>query len=32
VASIGVREHRTTYQGIGIAKNTHLNLAFGFEF
>ena len=32
VASLGLREHRTTYQGTGVAKNTHLNLAFGFEF
>jgi hypothetical protein len=32
VASFGLREHRTTYQGTGVAKNTHLNLAFGFEF
>jgi len=32
VASVGLRQHRTTYQGTGVAKNTHLNLAFGFEF
>ena len=32
VASFGVRQQRTTYQGTGVAKNTHLNLAFGFEF
>ena len=32
VASFGLRQHRTTYQATGVAKNTHLNLAFGFEF
>jgi len=32
VASFGLRQQRTTYQGTGVAKNTHLNLAFGFEF
>jgi hypothetical protein len=32
VASFGLRQHRTTYQGTGVAKNTHLNVAFGFEF
>ena len=32
VASFGLRQQRTTYQGTGVAKNTHLNLALGFEF
>jgi hypothetical protein len=32
VASLGWRGHRTTYEGTGIAKNTHLNLGLGFEF
>lgn len=32
VASFGWRGHRTTYQTSGVAKNTHLNLALGFEF
>ena len=32
VASFGWRGHRTTYQSTGVAKNTHLNLALGFEF
>jgi hypothetical protein len=32
VASIGWRGHRTTYQSTGVAKNTHVNLALGFEF
>ena len=32
VASLGWRGHRTTYQSTGVAKNTHVNLALGFEF
>jgi hypothetical protein len=32
VASFGWRSHRTTYQTAGVARNTHLNLALGFEF
>lgn len=32
VASFGWRGHRTTYQSTGVAKNTHVNLALGFEF
>jgi hypothetical protein len=32
VASFGWRGHRTTYQTTGTARNTHLNLALGFEF
>ena len=32
VASFGWRGHRTTYQTGGVARNTHLNLALGFEF
>jgi len=32
VASFGWRGHRTTYQTAGVARNTHLNLALGFEF
>jgi hypothetical protein len=32
VASFGWRSHRTTYQTSGVARNTHLNLALGFEF
>ena len=32
VASFGWRGHRTTYQTSGVARNTHLNLALGFEF
>ena len=32
VASFGWRGHRTTYQASGVARNTHLNLALGFEF
>jgi len=32
VASFGWRGHRTTYQTVGVARNTHLNLALGFEF
>ena len=32
VASLGLRRHRTTYDAIGVARNTHVNLALGFEF
>ena len=32
VASFGWRGHRTTYRTTGVATNTHLNLALGFEF
>ena len=32
VASFGWRGHRTTYAATGVARNTHLNLALGFEF
>ena len=32
VASLGWRGHRTTYETTGVARNTHVNLALGFEF
>jgi hypothetical protein len=32
VMSLGWRGHRTTYEAIGVARNTHVNLALGFEF
>ena len=32
VASLGLRRHRTTYDAIGVARNTHVNLGLGFEF
>ena len=32
IASLGWRGHRTTYESIGVARNTHINLALGFEF
>ena len=32
VVSLGWRGHRTTYVDAGVARNTHLNLALGFEF
>ena len=32
VVSLGWRGHRTTYEAIGVARNTHVNLGLGFEF
>jgi hypothetical protein len=32
VVSLGWRGHRTTYETAGVAKNTHINIALGFEF
>lgn len=32
IVSLGWRGHRTTYEDTGVARNTHVNLALGFEF
>lgn len=32
VMSLGWRGHRTTYEESAVARNTHINLALGFEF
>jgi hypothetical protein len=32
LVSLGWRGHRTTYETVGTVRNTHVNLALGFEF
>jgi hypothetical protein len=32
LVSLGWRGHRTTYETVGAVRNTHVNLALGFEF
>lgn len=32
LVSLGWRGHRTTYEGTGVARNTHVNLGLGFEW